>query len=278
VNKEDGQMVWDYEKIYSIFAVQGTKVFVSSMADNSGHITVLEKTTGKKLSEIILPKESPVWDILADEKALYLRLGAEGLLMAVDQEKGKEIWSTAYGCRGIGCSAGKLTRSGKILCGTNRDASEIVAFNPEDGTVLWKKSLRDYLMPIMAGDSRQEGGVYTFSLDESGTVLKLNAQGEMVWKERAVLDCCPCSDHIKELEGTLYLGGARGLAALDGATGKVKWTRKYEEMTNYPHYFERYSTGDLSLNGPTLEVLLLGSAQKYARVVRLDANSGKLQR
>jgi outer membrane protein assembly factor BamB len=113
--------------------------------------------------------------------------GVTGVLSCFDTEKGEIVWQVdtlkRFQAKNLffGMSCSPLLEAGKVLVNVGGEKASVVAFNKDNGEVVWK-SLDDkasYSSPIVFG---QGGGRQVVLLTQQGLVSLNPADGSVFWK------------------------------------------------------------------------------------------------
>lgn len=136
----------------------------------------------------------------------------------------------------------------------------VFALDATDGHLVWRYPVRNSIKNSIALDGRR-----VFAQDAEGYVYALDAAtGALCWEKKLAVNGLPALiDGLAAADGTLYAGTGKGLCALDGATGRVKW-----QNTGWNQ--GEGTTSTLSLG----DGMLIGSAQ-WSGLYGNDAATGQ---
>lgn len=136
----------------------------------------------------------------------------------------------------------------------------VFALDAADGRLVWRYPVRNSIKNSIALD-----GGRVFAQDAEGYVYALDvATGALCWEKKLAVNGLPALiDGLTASNGTVYAGTGKGLCALDGTTGQVKW-----QNTSWNQ--GEGTTSTLSLG----DGMLIGSAQ-WSGLYGNDAATGQ---
>jgi outer membrane protein assembly factor BamB len=145
---------------------------------------------------------------------------ADGIVLAVDREKGKKQWRTDLDAA---ISGGVGVGNGLALVGTAR--GEVIALDSNNGAELWRAALSGEVLAAPAVDENIVA-VQTFD----GKVHGLSASdGSRLWRYDSTLPVLTLRGTASPVfnEGAVYAGMANGkIVALDIEAGTLRWERR----------------------------------------------------
>lgn len=136
----------------------------------------------------------------------------------------------------------------------------VFALDAADGRIIWKYPVRNSIKNSIAVD-----GGKVFAQDAEGYVYALDgAGGTLCWEKKLEVNGLPALiDGLTASDGTVYAGTGKGLCALHGETGRLKWQNKGWNQGEG-------TTSTLSLGAG----MLIGSAQ-WSGLYGNDAATGE---
>lgn len=163
------------------------------------------------------------------------QLSGRERVLCFDAVTGKKIWEHSYECKyNISYPAGPRcnpTIANDVVLALGAEG-DLVCLNLKDGSLVWKKSLRDAYQaqtpiwgysapPLVVGDM-----VITLAGGEGSIVVALDLKtGNEKWKALSATEIGYCPPQLLERQGTkeLLIWTADELCGLDPETGKVYW-------------------------------------------------------
>jgi outer membrane protein assembly factor BamB len=163
------------------------------------------------------------------------QLSGRERVLCFDAVTGKKLWEYAYECQyNISYPAGPrcnptISQGSVLALGAEGD---LVCLNLKDGSLIWKKSLRDAYKaetPIWGYSAHPlvvEDSVITLAGGEGSIVVALDLKtGNEKWKALSATEIGYCPPQLVERQGTqeLLIWTADELCGLDPNSGKVYW-------------------------------------------------------
>lgn len=156
-----------------------------------------------------------------------ITLGFTGIMQCIDRATGKSIWSHDFineydgSVLKFGTSASPLLYKGNVIALVGGEKNGIMAFNPKDGSVVWKSKPYDvsYASPIIINVDGQDQIVFFSSSDVMGVDA---SNGNFLWSY-------PCSNQYKNNATDAIWGDDNLLWAatqLDGGTRVIRLSQK----------------------------------------------------
>jgi outer membrane protein assembly factor BamB len=260
-----------------VFSPDGNTMYIPTSTPN-GHLFAVDRVTGNiKWIFQIATITYGGGTIVGNDGTVY-QCGTDKKVYAINPADGSQKW-----VREVDDAIGAfpaLSSNGILYCITN--GRTLYAINTNDGTVVWTKSVGGTGSAVAIDAS---GNIYAGT---SMGIFKYNTSGDQVWKVESELKVTERGSFA--LDGTtLYatLTGGTGLAAVDMATGTLKWT--YPNGNSSDAYFPIVGPdgtiyfdekgGDkkvyaVNADGTLKWSTVIGAAMNYCGLVLSDA--GKL--
>jgi outer membrane protein assembly factor BamB len=203
------------------------------------------------------------------------QLSGQERVLCFDASSGKKLWEYSYPCQyNISYPAGPRcnpTISGDSVLALGAEG-DLVCLNIVDGSLIWKKSLRDTYQaetPIWGYSAPPlvfENSVITLAGGEGSIVVSLDLKtGNEKWRALSATEIGYCPPQLLERDGIqeLLIWTADELCGLDPMTGKVYW-----QVPLQPRYGMSIAAPQISGNmlfacgiGDTAAMYRLGKAE-----------------
>jgi len=200
----------------------------------------------------------------------------QGLLQDWPSGGPRRVWlnqDVGLGYSGMAVAGGKL-----FTLGANQKSERLIAITEATGTELWAAEIGPILRNNWGDGPRGTptvSGEQVFALGGQGTLIAANIKdGKLLWKKRlqdlgGIVPDWGYTESVLVDEANVYCtpGGNRGaIAALDRATGNLKWqSKEFTDEAQYP------SMRLAQINGSEQLIQLT-----MTDLVGIDKNGGKL--
>ncbi len=254
---------------YSSIAVVGNRLYTQGQQANEQFVMAIDTATGKQAWKTTVSRgaqsdrgNGPRGTPTVDGKRVYA-IAAEGVLVCLDAETGKRVWSADFGRNFGGRTPQWLYSESPLVDGENvivvpgGSGAGIVALNKETGAVVWKSQSDaagySSAMPFDAG------GIRGVTVLTARAAVGLNAKnGELLWRYDRVANrtaniATPIVSRGHVFLSTDY-GTGCALLKLTAEGGSVRASEVYfnREMRN--HYTTSVLVGD-TLYGFSSQIL-----------------------
>ncbi|MCL6604816.1 MAG: PQQ-binding-like beta-propeller repeat protein [Paenibacillus sp.] len=159
------------------------------------------------------------------------------------------------GMRGLGVAA--IAENGKIF--TLLPSRKMVAINATTGSKLWE--FGSDLAPLF---TYSNGNIY--GMTTTGSLYAISEAGKKNWSNPLSFSK---ADSVQKIGNTVYITQAEQLAAVDAATGKLKW-KIAENSTTYIGL-----TSLMEIDGVLIRNYLSQGTLTLGEIVAYDARTGK---
>jgi len=187
---------------------------------------------------------------LADLPFAVARIG--NTRRVIDLRDGKAVWDLGALSLNDPVRFVPLPERGLLFVYGPSGASKmtLVAATIDSGVVRWRQDsllsgdqklqeIAKHARPVMVGDS-----IVVLDVDEGGLVGVRLADGKVLWRVTdAVLDLDKVAAPLRLIDGTLYVPYERTLAAIDPATGALRW----KKTRDFPGVAERLASSSAGL-------------------------------
>jgi len=199
-----------------VFSPDGRTAYIPTSTPN-GHLFAIDVAQGtvKWVSQI--SSITYGGGAVVDASGIIYQCGTDSKVYAINPEDGSQKWACSVD--GVIGAFPALSSDGVLYCATN--SGTLYAINTANGSVKWSKSIGGTSSAVAVDAS---GNVYTGT---NSAVYKFDASGTEQWKTSGTVNVTERGAFAMDAGGTtLYatLKANSGLAAIDMATGNIKWT------------------------------------------------------
>ncbi|MDO8494160.1 MAG: PQQ-binding-like beta-propeller repeat protein [Deltaproteobacteria bacterium] len=225
IDAEKGKKLWKFRAAGPIHAsarVSGGNVY---FADAKGEAYALNQETGETVWVTRLGYEVMSAPLIVDDKIFFVTMAKD--LFCLDRQSGKIVWQVTHGKSDFEFtlygSSDPVLVSGQILVGYSDGT--LTAHSPQNGDLLWSKSLGDPLEPFRDIDatltlSADADKAYLMTAD--GKLFAINpANGSVYWT-------APYGgvDHLVMADTFIYGTSGSKIFALQKEGGETAWEQE----------------------------------------------------